>query len=372
MKSESEDVYVGFGLGPIQGGLFLYEANRANPNRKLVVAEIDAVIVSAVQHNHNCCDVNIAYPDRLEVVRLAPIEIKKPEFDSDCEFLVEAIARATEIGTAVPSVDYYASDRAGSLNRVLAAGIQRKLACGGPPAVIYTAENHNRAAEILESHVMAFISEEKRAAARARVQFINTVIGKMSRVVTHEKDIREWGLSPMAPSLPRALLVESFNKILISRISLNQPFRRGIQIFEEKDDLLPFAEAKLYGHNATHALLGYLGVHLGAQYMSDLKCASGVIPFARKAFLEESGAALIRKHEGHDLLFTQKGYQEYADDLIRRMVNPYLRDTIDRVTRDSERKLGWDDRLIGTMRIVLEQSIVPHRYALQRLRVWRN
>ena len=46
-----------------------------------------------------------------------------------------------------------------------------------------------------------------------------------------------------------------------------------------------------------------------------------------------------------------------------RMVNPCLRDRVDRITRDPRRKLGWDDRLIGTMRRVLEAGIEPERYA---------
>ena len=32
--------------------------------------------------------------------------------------------------------------------------------------------------------------------------------------------------------------------------------------------------------------------------------------------------------------------------------------------RDPRRKLGLDDRLVGTMRVALEQGIEPKRYAL--------
>jgi mannitol-1-phosphate 5-dehydrogenase len=34
------------------------------------------------------------------------------------------------------------------------------------------------------------------------------------------------------------------------------------------------------------------------------------------------------------------------------------------VGRDPQRKLGWDDRLIGTMRVALSQGIEPWRYAV--------
>jgi hypothetical protein len=37
---------------------------------------------------------------------------------------------------------------------------------------------------------------------------------------------------------------------------------------------------------------------------------------------------------------------------------------VERVSRDPARKLGWDDRLIGTMRLALDEGVVPRRYAL--------
>ena len=235
----------------------------------------------------------------------------------------------------------------------------------GPPVVIYAAENHNHAAEILESSVMAEVPPVERNAVLARVRFLNTVIGKMSGLVASPEEVHARGLATLTPASPRAFLVEAFNHILISRIRFpgDMPYQRGIEVFEEKADLLPFEEAKLYGHNATHALAAYIGAVLGMELIADLTRIPGVLPFLRAAFIQESGAALVRRHTGADPLFTPDGYRAYADDLLVRMTNPYLRDTVERVGRDPERKLGWDDRLIGTMRLVLQQGITPDRYA---------
>jgi mannitol-1-phosphate 5-dehydrogenase len=186
----------------------------------------------------------------------------------------------------------------------------------------------------------------------------------MSQVVADPEEVRARLLTPITPGLPRAFLVEAFNHILISRVQFPEPFERGIRVLQEKDDLLPFEEAKLYGHNATHAVLGYLGAMLEVQRVADLQDVPGMLPFARRAFIEESGAALIRKHAGLDPLFTPDGYRDFADDLLERMTNPFLVDLIERVTRDTERKLDWNDRLAGTMRVALGQGIVPRRYAL--------
>ena len=56
-------------------------------------------------------------------------------------------------------------------------------------------------------------------------------------------------------------------------------------------------------------------------------------------------------------------YVAYADDLLGRMVRPTLNDLIARVTRDQVRKLGYDDRFFGTMRLALQYGIRPAHLA---------
>jgi mannitol-1-phosphate/altronate dehydrogenase len=82
----------------------------------------------------------------------------------------------------------------------------------------------------------------------------------------------------------------------------------------------------------------------------------------RAAFLEESGETLIRRHAGVDRLFTAQGYREFADDLLARMFNPWLGDLVSRVGRDPQRKLGWDDRLAGTVRVAMAHGVRARRY----------
>jgi mannitol-1-phosphate 5-dehydrogenase len=356
--------FVGFGFGAIQAGLFLYEAFHADAFGRLVVVEVVPEVVQAVRRTGGYFSVNIARRDRIEQANVGPIEILNPALESDRRQLIEAVAEADEIGTAIPSVHYYVSDGPDSLHRTLAEGLRKKATWNGPPAVIYTAENHNQAGEILESRVMAEVPTDEQQAVKARVQFLNTVIGKMSGVISDPTEIQTWRLVPITPGEQRAFLVETFNRILISEIQFDKTFQRGISVFEEKEDLLPFEEAKLYGHNATHSLAAYIGKMIGVRRIADLQTIPGILPFLRNAFLQESGQALIKKHSGIDPLFTPQGYQHYADDLLERMINPYLLDTVERVGRDPERKLGWDDRLIGTMRLAIQQGVEPRRYAL--------
>ncbi len=249
--------FVGFGFGPIQLGLFLAEAFAAGAFGWLVVAYPRPQVITAVRRAGGTVSVNVARRDRLEQLRFGSIEMRDVNDPEDRAELVAAIAEAQELATALSSVRDYTSDRTGSVHRLLAAGLERKLELGGPRALIYAAENHNRAAALLMEAVTGALPAGLRPGLEGRVQAVDTVIAKMSRL-EGLGERQGAGLAPIAPGLERAALVEAFNDILISRVAL-EGFERGLAIFDERPELRPFEEAKLYGHNAVHALLAYLG-----------------------------------------------------------------------------------------------------------------
>ena len=257
MTLTGEKIFVGFGFGAIQAGLFLYEAERSDNFGRLVVAEVVPEVVADLRKADGYYGLYIAHAERVETVSVGPVEILDPASPDERAALVAAIAEAEEIGTAIPSVSYYVSDAPGSLHRVLAEGLRRKCQTDGPSAVIYAAENNNRAAEILQAAVMEAIPAGEHTHVQSKVQFLNTVIGKMSGVKVGGEEVQSQGLTPTTPDSERAFLVEAFNHILISQIDFPTPFARGIDVFIEKPDLLPFEEAKLYGHNAVHALAAF-------------------------------------------------------------------------------------------------------------------
>ncbi len=359
--------FVGFGFGAIQAGLFLYEGQQSGCFAASAVAEIDAARVEALRRNGGCFSVNIAHSSHIESATLGPADILNPNSETDREHLIEQIAAATHIATAIPSVAYYRSDAPGSLHRVLAAGLTRKLELGGPPAVIMTAENHNHAAELLLEALAFELDDRERAQLPRSAAVLNTVIGKMSSVVDIAVEQDAGDLPPIVPGGSEAFLVERFNRILTSRVPDwfdHDYLTHAFPTFEQKNDLYPFEESKLYGHNATHALAGYLSALRGVRSMAELREMPGMMQFLRDAFLRESGGALIRKYGGTDAPFTEEGYAAYVDDLLERMTNPHLRTPVEHVTRDPVRKLGWDDRLIGTVRLALAHGIQPVRYAV--------
>jgi len=363
MPLHGTKTFVGFGFGPIQAGLFVLEAFRSGNFGRIVIAEVLPELVRSVREVGGRFRLNIAQADGIEHQALGPIEMEDPAVEGDRLRLIEAIAEASEIATAVPSIRFYKSEGPGSIHRVLARGLEARA---GRPVVIYAAENHNHAAEALEEAVLEEVSEANRSRVRSGTRFLNTVIGKMSAMIADPDRVAETGLETITGTDPRAFLVESFNRILISavRFPAGTRFQRGIEVFEEKPDLLPFEEAKLHGHNAAHALAAYLGALRGCVRLVDLERVPGAVPFVRRTFLEEAGEALCRKRGCIDPLFTRTGFEAHVDDLMARMMNPHLGDLVERVARDPARKLAWEDRLVGTMRLCLSQGIVPRGFAL--------
>jgi mannitol-1-phosphate/altronate dehydrogenase len=376
----TEHIFTGFGFGPIQGGLFAKEAFQSGNFTRIVAAEIDAQLVDAVKANHGSYYVNVAKADSIETLKIDNVELLNPNIAADKQTLLEVLAQSTEITTCLPSVNFYELGDTNSVASLIAEGLKKKTATA---AIIYTAENHNQAAELLEKAV----TEKIGTLSDKPVQFLNTVIGKMSRVVTDaaetearcegsrglrkqggfRSEIAELKLKTIAPGINRAFLVEQFNRILVSRTRMSD-FSPGIKVFIEKDDLLPFEEAKLYGHNAIHSLLGFIAAVKGYTKMTELADDRVVMQAGRAAFFKECGAALIKKH-GHlgDELFTEAGFKVSAEDLLERMTSPYLGDTVVRVVRDIVRKLEMDGRIFGTMQLALEYGIEPRNMALGAL-----
>jgi mannitol-1-phosphate 5-dehydrogenase len=366
-------IFTGFGFGPIQAGLFVKEAFGSGNFVRIVAAEIDQDLVDVVRANGGSYYVNVAKADGIQVLPIDNVELLNPNVPRDKKILVKVLAESTEITTCLPSVDFYDSGRANSVASLIAEGLKNSRARA---TIIYTAENNNRAAEILQEAVLKAAGRRSSLVARVTghgprardspksVQFLNTVIGKMSRVVTEPGEIALHNLTTIAPGIQRAFLVEEFNRILVSRTRI-PGFKPGIEVFIEKGDLLPFEEAKLYGHNAIHALLGFLGALKGSTTMTELKQDSAIMKIGRDAFLQESGASLIKKYAHlQDELFTDAGYKAYAEDLLERMTSPYLADTVARVSRDLVRKLGLNERIFGTMQLALEYGIGPTNMAL--------
>ena len=151
----TQHTFVGFGFGPIQAGLFAKEAFQSGNFRRIVVAEIDQRLVEAVRSNGGAYCVNVARSDRVETVSIEGVELLNPAYPEEATALRTAICEATEVTTCLPSVRFYDSAQDNSVAALLADGWRGRQA---EATIVYAAENHNHAAEILEEAVTRRLS----------------------------------------------------------------------------------------------------------------------------------------------------------------------------------------------------------------------
>jgi len=334
-----------------------------------------------VRANQGTYYVNVARRDRVETLRIDQVELLNPTDPAQATTLHAALAQATEIATCLPSVNFYDSARDDSVAALIAAGLQDRTA---EATIVYAAENHNHAAEILEQavaqrlqHGTGIPSTSLRAGRLvnpksvgqvpiSRVQFLNTVIGKMSQVVTDPTEIAARGLAPIAPGIHRAFLVEEFNHILVSKTMIPDFTPASRSLLRRTTCCLLRRPSFTATTPSTPCWASSACSRVHEDDRAQGGCASDEC--SSEAFLRESGGALVRKYASlGDELFTEAGYRLYADDLLERMTNPHLADTVARAGRDVVRKLGIHDRIFGTMALAFEYGIEPRNMALGAL-----
>ena len=325
-------IFLGIGAGPIQTGIYVAGAFKGGFDR-IVLADVDAALVSAIRQS-GTITVNTACAEKIRASTYSRVEIYNPSVPSDLEILKDAAAEAVAVNTALPAVRFYSSCT------WLKEAFARK-----PDAVryVYTSENCTTAAEELRKVLGDF----------PNTYYIDTVIGKMSKIFMAS----ECTLAPLASGYAKGHLVEEFNEIYTTDApGIDQV---GIVGLYPKKEIYPFEEAKLYGHNASHFLMGMLAARAGCRFMSDTLKFPEIVELTRRALLEECGPALCRKFAGVDPYFEKENYDAWAVELVRRMTSPLLSDSVDRVIRDPERKLAWEDRIIGAIRLCLDQNVRP-------------
>ena len=114
-----------------------------------------------------------------------------------------------------------------------------------------------------------------------------------------------------------------------------------------------YIRRKLFMHNMSHAVLAYLAKGKGYTYIWE---AAGDYELRYKAL----GALL----EASEALSAEYGVEmgsliDFSYELLSRFDNKLLGDTVDRVGRDTVRKLARADRLTGTALLCMKHGIEP-------------
>ena len=183
------------------------------------------------------------------------------------------------------------------------------------------------------------------------VGLVETSIGKMVPIMTEQERARD----------PLLVYAEAYNTLILDR----RGFRGKVPAvpgLNAKDNIRAYVDRKLFIHNMGHAVLGYVSFVFFPRYHFVWEAAlnTDLLNITREA-MWESGTALLKEYPGE---FDEQGIGEHIEDLLLRFQNRALGDTIYRVGRDLYRKLGPDDRLVGSVSLCRRHGIVPRRIDL--------
>jgi mannitol-1-phosphate 5-dehydrogenase len=247
--------------------------------------------------------------------------------------VAEAAIMATAVGArGLPDV-------ATSIARGLC---QRWEARRTEPTNIVICENVRHAPDRLREFVRDALPHELSALVEKRVGFVPAVIARMS----HQPAPRERTVDPAL------ILAEPYSILPVDRTAFVGTLPRIVGM----EPVAPFAayvDRKLYVHNASHAMLGYLGYHRGHVYGYEALDDPWIRPLLDRS-LDEAGSALVREYG-----FEPVAFREHVSYLMLRLANRALGDRVTRLARDPLRKLAPGDRLVGAARMAEKQGLRP-------------
>ena len=225
----------------------------------------------------------------------------------------------------------------------IALGIRRRFELGNTrPLNIIICENMIGADEYLAELIKGYLGDEEKAYFDKFVGLVEPSIGRMVPATPREIAERD----------PLAVCVEPYCELPVDKSA----FKGEIPPIENMVPFSPFGfyiRRKLFMHNMSHALTAYLGALRGYEYIWQANGDGEIRDMTRKALGEISSA--MSKEYG----VNYAELEAFSLDLINRYDNKLLGDTIERVGRDTKRKLSENDRFVGAIRLCLKHGISP-------------
>jgi mannitol-1-phosphate 5-dehydrogenase len=220
---------------------------------------------------------------------------------------------------------------------VIASGLQKRYRDNpDKPLDIILAENMRSAADFTREQLRKNLSPG--FPEESYVGLIETSIGKMVPIMPLaevEKD-------------PLVVFAEPYNTLILDGKGFKSPIP-DVKGLAPKNNIKAWVDRKAFIHNLGHATAAYYGyfLHPDSVYMYEILDDEKVLSFTRKVMLQSAGILLATYPED----FTSSALEDHIDDLLFRFRNKALQDTIFRVGQDLPRKLGADDRFMGSIHL---------------------
>ncbi len=295
-------------------------------------------------------DVNMAIIDKLNEDRCYPIYITAGDhYDRyevtdvrgidgrDNTAIASAIADADIMATAVGVniLKYIAAPFAGGVRLRRERGVE-------VPLNVIICENMIEADRYFASLVKANLTEEEQTYFDTHIALIEPSIGRM--VPATPKAISDKD--------PLAVCVEPYCELPVDK----DAFKGEIPAIRHMVPFSPFdffIRRKLFMHNMSHALTAYFGALKNDTYIWEAAEDPEIKLLALRALIESSRALSAEYHVPLDELLC------FSENLLGRFENKLLGDTVERVGRDTKRKLAQNDRFVGAALLCLKHGIRP-------------
>ncbi len=295
-------------------------------------------------------DVNMAVVDKLNTDGQYPVYIT--EGDSYREYLVTGVRGVNgrnneEIAEAMAAADIMATAVGVNILKFIAApfacGVRRRMEKGiDAPLNVIICENMIEADKYFASLVKENLSEAEAEYFDTHIALVEPSIGRM--VPATPKEIAEKN--------PLAVCVEPYCELPVDK----NAFKGGIPSIQNMVPFAPFdffIRRKLFMHNMSHALTAYFGALRGYTYIWEAISDPDIRALAREA-LSESSKALNLEYG-----VPMEELEAFSENLLERFENKLLGDTIERVGRDTKRKLSENDRFVGAARLCEKYGVQP-------------
>ena len=220
-------------------------------------------------------------------------------------------------------------------------GIEKKAEKGGYLNFV-TCENWKEPARILKEGVEAGIAPEAREYLDNYVGFTESVI--MRSGIEAPKELLKKD--------PLIVNVQNYWHLPVdaARVKGSLP---DIKYMEHLTGFAGFLERKFYTYNAANGTTSFVGALLGYKVLAEAAHDERILKILNGVY-QETGKALSMKHG-----ISLEEQMAFAKTSLNKLQDYTIVDSIERNARDPQRKLGKDDRLVGSARMVLSCGIRP-------------
>ena len=323
-----------FGAGKIARGFIAHLLFLSG--EEFVFVEKAQALVELINKNTQYTINILGAPEKNALIK----EVRALSFE-DTEEVAGAIGKADAIFTAVGGKN---------LNEIvpmLAKGLKARFDTGNKDFMnIITCENWKQPARLLQKGIIEQLDHRYLETFRERVGITEAVV--MRSAIEADTELLKKD--------PLIVNVQDFWELPVdaSRLKGNLPAIKGIRLVESFEG---FLERKFYTYNAANGTVSYLGYIKGYEKIADAAHDGGILEILTGVY-EETSRALSAKHK-----FSLEEQLAFTKTSLKKLQDYSIVDYIERNARDPIRKLGPDDRLVGSARLVLEYGFTPYNLA---------